>query len=357
MQNKRNGILFILLLLILASCSHKKFESLIVPENNYKLSTVKDLNNPRYLEKIDSLYNSGVAGFFNGKENVKIFYKYFLQNPTANEKGAILISDGRTEAVVKYKEMIYDLYNNGYSVYIHDHRGQGFSGRMIEERDMGYVDSFPNFIDDMKTFYDSVLMRVAHKNIFLLAHSMGGAIGVTYLEKYPNDFKAAAFSSPMLGLSFPTCELIGILTGEKPEYAMGHTDYEHGIELFDENTITNCETRYNIMLKIFEDNPKARLGGASYHWVNESCKAFNYIFDNYKKIKTPLILFSGEEEVIVDPSAHNKFIELLTENGQNAKGYFVKNSKHEMFIEKDEVRIPVLNKILDFYNSFGQGVR
>jgi alpha-beta hydrolase superfamily lysophospholipase len=31
---------------------------------------------------------------------------------------------------------------------------------------------------------------------------MGGAIGMTYLEQNPNDFNAAAFSSPMLGLTY-----------------------------------------------------------------------------------------------------------------------------------------------------------
>ena len=180
---------------------------------------------------------------------------------------------------------------------------------------------------------------------------MGGAIGTTYLEQYPNDFNAAAFSSPMLGLAFPTCLVVSIMAGDEPEYAIGNTDYENGIEPFDVNTLTNSEIRYNRMLDVFNTYPKARLGGASYQWVNKSCDAFEYIFDNYEKIKTPLILFSGGEEEIVDPSDHNKFIENLIDAGHDAKGYFVDGAKHEMLIEKDEHRIPVLNKILDFYNS------
>ncbi|MCK5456301.1 MAG: alpha/beta fold hydrolase, partial [Melioribacteraceae bacterium] len=284
-------------------------------------------------------------------ENIEIYYKYLLQDSIKNEHGAILISDGRTEAVVKYKEVIYDLFMNGYSVYIHDHRGQGFSDRMTPDSDMGFVDEFQYYIDDMKHFYDSILLPNKHKNKYLLAHSMGGAIGITYLEQHPNDFSAAAFSSPMLGFSFPTCIVVSIFSGEKPEYAIGNTDYENGIEPFAENTLTNSEARYDRMLDVFEKYPKARLGGASYQWVNKSCASFGYIFNNYEKIKTPLILFSGGEEVIVDPSYHNKFIEKLIDSGHDAKGYFVDGAKHEMLIEKDEHRIPVLNKILSFYNS------
>ena len=351
MNSKKYFVTAILLLILLSACSDNQFEHLKMDSNKYKITTEKDLTKTLTIEKIDSLYNTGVEGTFVGKENIEIYYKYFLQDSIKNEHGAILISDGRTEAVVKYKEVIYDLFMNGYSVYIHDHRGQGLSGRMTSDSDMGFVDEFQNYIYDMKQFYETFLVPNNHKNIYLLAHSMGGAIGTTYLEQYPNDFKAAAFSSPMLGLAFPTCLVVSIMAGDEPEYAIGNTDYENGIESFEVNTLTNSKIRYKRMLDVFNTYPKARLGGSSYQWVNKSCNAFEYIFDNFDKIKTPLILFSGGEEVIVDPSDHNKFIENLIDNGQKAKGYFVDGAKHEMLIEKDEHRIPVLNKILSFYNS------
>ena len=347
----KNSIKILLVTFLIISCSSKEFDVLEKVEFPYNLNSEKDLEDKNVVEKIDSLYNSGIEGMFVGEADINIYYKYFLQANRENEKGAIVISDGRTEAVVKYKEVIYDLFNNGYSVYIHDHRGQGLSDRMAPDHDMGYVDNFQNFVKDLNHFYNSFVKPKNHKNIYLLAHSMGGAIGVLYLEQHPNDFKAAAFSSPMLGLPFPTCFVVGILAGDDPEYAIGMKNYEEGLESFEENTLTHSKIRYERMLKIFEDIPQARLGGASYQWVNKSCDAFDSVFDNISKIETPLILFSGEDEEIVAPSAHKKFVELLIENGKPAKGYFVKNAKHELFIEKDRVRVPVLSKILEFYNS------
>ncbi|NOX19036.1 MAG: alpha/beta fold hydrolase, partial [Chlorobi bacterium] len=222
-----------------------------------------------------------------------------------------VISSGRTEAAIKYKEVIYDLFNNGYSVYIHDHRGQGLSGRMLSDPEMGYVDDFQNYIDDMKYFYDNVVKKAEHRKIFLLAHSLGGAIGVTYLEQHPRDFTAAAFSSPMLGLPFPTCLVISILIGDEPEYAPQNGSYEENKEPFNENTLTMCKIRFDIMNKVFDENPKARLGGATYQWVDQSCEQFDYIFANLNKIETPLILFSAGDEEIVEPDAHAEFIEEL----------------------------------------------
>ncbi len=352
MKNIFRYLKIYLSVIFLLACSHNEFQKLDSTENKYNVGTESSLLDNRYLKQIDSLYNTGVAGYFKGANNQNIYYKYFVQDRPG--KGAIVISNGRTEAVVKYKEVIYDLFKNGYSVYIHDHRGQGFSGRMLPDMDMGYVDEFQNYISDMKYFYDNFVKKGNHKNIYLLAHSMGGVIGVSYLEQHQNDFKAAAFSSPMLGLPFPTCLAIGLLTGDDPEYAMGNTGYEEGIVSFEENTLTNSEIRYNRMNMIFEEFPRARLGGATYQWVYKSCKQFDIIFDNISKIKTPLILFSGGDEAIVSATAHTDFIEELKNSGKEAEGYLVENAKHELFIEKDEYRIPVLTKVLDFYLRYSK---
>ncbi len=342
--------IFVLLFFIVQSCSHMQLPLLKnISQNKYNLSTEKQLENPTHLKKINDLYNSGIEGYFDGANNVKIYYKIFYK---PEEKGAIVISSGRTEAAIKYKELIYDLYNNGFSVYIMDHRGQGLSDRMLPNHDMGYVDDFENYIKDLKKFYDKFVTAQKHKHIFLLAHSMGGAIGMTYLEEYPKDFEAAAFSSPMLGLPCPTCEFIGLLAGDEPKYAMGHTDYDKSDETFENNQLTSSKVRYELMRKEYEKNPKARLGGATYQWVYKSCKQFDKIFENCNKITTPLILFSGGNEEIVDPKAHSDFIEKMKELGKNVKAYKVPNAKHELFIEKDEIRIPVLTTILDFFNKY-----
>lgn len=350
-MNRIFRFLFISFIVFLyTACSQEPFAKLEQSKNKYNLSSELSLMDIEHKSKIDSLYNSGIDGYFDGANNVKIYYKYFIQDSL--EKGAIVISDGRTEAAVKYKEVIFDLFNNGYSVYIHDHRGQGFSGRMVADTDMGYVDEFQNYISDMKYFYDNFVKKGNHKNIYLLAHSMGGAIGASYLEQHSNDFKVAAFSSPMLGLPFPTCLAVGILTGDEPEYAMGNTNYDEGLVSFEENTLTSSKVRYDQTNRVFEEMPKARLGGASYQWVNKSCNQFDIIFENISNIKTPLILFSGGNEEIVSPSAHHDFINELNSLGKNAQGYLVEGAKHELLIEKDDIRIPVLSKIFDFYSGY-----
>ncbi len=340
--------LYLLMVVVLVSCS-KTLIPLGSATDSYKLTTENALKKPSYAQTIEDFYNAGQDGYFNGKADLSIYYKLFEQ-PNADK--AILISSGRTEAAIKYKELIYDLYNNGYSVYIHDHRGQGLSGRMTEDADMGYIDTFQYYIDDMHTFFETYIKPKGYKKKYLLAHSMGGAIGMTYIEQYHDDFSAAAFSSPMLGLIPPTCKLVKVLDGDQPKYALGESAYKDEKNKFINNYLTGSELRYGRMVDAFTQVPKARLGGASYTWVNKSCKQFKSIFGNIDNIRTPFILFSAENEQIVYTKAHSKFIKAAKTKGKDCKAYEVEDAQHELLIEKDEPRTATITKILDFYSSY-----
>ncbi len=333
--------------IIISSCN-TKFTPLSKEENKYNLTTVSELKDEAYSKKIEDFYYTGKEGTFAGKADVQIYYRIFEQK---NLEKVILISSGRTEAALKYKELIFDLFRNGYSIYIHDHRGQGLSGRMTEDPEMGYVNDFQFYIDDMKYFYDNYLKPKSYKKVYLLAHSMGGAIGMTYLEQNPNDFNAAAFSSPMLGFKPPICTIVKVLDGDKPKYALGESEYKDDKTTFKGNTLTGSEFRYDRMIDAFAKVPNAKLGGATYHWINKSCQQFDYLFSNIDKINTPFILFSAENEQIVDPLAHQKFVDSAKKLGKKCIAYEVENAQHELLIEKDEQRIETINETLGFYSK------
>ncbi|MDC9723999.1 MAG: alpha/beta fold hydrolase [Urechidicola sp.] len=344
----KNLIHLIFVIVFFISCK-TDFKSLPISENTLELTTITQLQDSSYSQKIDDFYEGGVEGTFIGKDSISIYYKIFAQKKPDK---AILISTGRTEAAIKYKELIFDLYQNDYSIYIHDHRGQGQSGRMTEDHDMGYVSNFQFYIDDMKYFYDTYVKPKSYQKIYLLTHSMGGAVGMTYLEQYPKDFDAAAFSSPMLGLPIGICTTVELLEGDEPEYVIGASKYDDSKEDFEGNTLTGSEIRFDRMIDAFAKVPEARLGGATYHWVNKSCLQFDVMFDNIDKIETPFILFSAENEQIVATSSHQEFIDKAKALEKNCQAYVVANAQHELFIEKDEQRIETINKTLKYFENY-----
>lgn len=316
---------------------------------SYVLTTEQDLQDITYRQKIEDFYANGIEGTFAGANDVPVYYKIF-RHPEV-EKGAIMISSGRTEAAMKYKELIYDLCKNGYSVYIHDHRGQGLSGRMTEDHEMGYVDDFQFYIDDMKSFYDDLLKPANHVNIYMLSHSLGGAVGLAYLEQFPEDFEAAAFSSPMIGMSAYICPLAKILSGKTPKYAPGQTVYNNDSTKFEGNDVTGSEIRYHMKIADNIKVPEARLGGASVQWLHQSCRMMKHNFRNIKKIEIPLLILTGSNETVVNPKSTAKFIKKAKKAGLDCTSYQIDDGHHELLMEKDKQRMEVIDKMLKLYES------
>jgi lysophospholipase len=86
-----------------------------------------------------------------------------------------------------------DLLAEGYTVAAFDWRGQGLADRPQHRRDMGHVVSFDEYRQDVAAFRQALDGSTCPAPYHLIAHSMGGAIGLRALhDGLP--VQAAAFS-------------------------------------------------------------------------------------------------------------------------------------------------------------------
>lgn len=294
-----------------------------------------------------------ITGNFTGVNNITIEYAYVI-NPDAI--GSIVISSGRIETLLKYKEVIYDLYHNGYSVFINDHRGQGLSGRMIEDPQRGYVDNFNDYVDDLKQFYTQVVQPHSKHKPKLLCHSMGGAIGALYVLRYPDDFSAVAFSSPMFGIKSPLPDWLGTplissglalngLFSDKSWYFIGQTDYLS--VPFAVNTLSHSKLRYKIFRQEYENTPQTKLGGVTFKWLDSALSAIDSIHLRAAQIALPTLVLQAGNDIIVDNKAQNE----VCDNIPHCAKMVIEGANHELLMEKDQYRIPVMNHILTFFQG------
>ena len=86
--------------------------------------------------------------YFNGKRNCRIAYRHFV-HPQIEERKLLILANGRAENILKWTEIAYDFYHQGYDVLIFDHRGQGYSQRLLKGSDKGHLDEFRFYTDDM----------------------------------------------------------------------------------------------------------------------------------------------------------------------------------------------------------------
>jgi lysophospholipase len=344
----------LLFVLLIGGCSAEKLTSLPkTAANRYGLTTEATL--PReYHEHIRPYFDRGEGKRSRFKSGVEIAYRIFQpEKPPAVEKGAIVISSGRTEGMVIYQELIYDLQKQGYRVYILDHRGQGSSERLVKEYpERGHVDHFDNFVEDLHEFVTTVVPK--EPKPYLLAHSMGGCIASLYLEKYPGDFKAAALVTPMHEpvLWKPwTTTLFAFINRRFPSsWAADSAFFQHPYDppKFSENEITQSKLRYAKQLEIYEENPEAKLGGVSHGWIREAYAAGKRARQDATRIKVPVLLLQGGADSVVRPGAQVEFCKNMK---GRCTGYVVEGARHAIFNEADEYRLPALTTILDFFGK------
>lgn len=285
---------------------------------------------------------------FEGKNKVRIAYAVHRATP---ERGAIVVLPGRTEAYLKYFEMVYDLRDLGYSFYLMDHRGQGLSGRMLSDPQRGFVGDFVDYVDDVKTFIDTVVTPSTSGQPILLSHSMGGAIATSYLETYPDDVRAAVLVSPMHQIdtgSFPEPIAQAIATaacavGQGDHYAIGQSAYDPAL-LFADNDVTHDETRFKTNRILVQQNPSIALGGATYRWVKENIEGTWAVRFWADQVTKPLLLLQARMDKVVKISAQDG----VCRAAQFCEKIAFAGAYHEILQEQDPIRDAALKAIRAF---------
>jgi lysophospholipase len=314
-----------------------------VSESNFDL---------QYATQVLPWYAShGKTGELVAFDGVKLSYRSFER---ADERGALVVLPGRTEPYAKYAEVVYDLREAGYSVYLLDHRGQGASGRMTADREMGYVRKFADYVRDLELFMEKVVRARPHRKTYLLAHSMGAAISTLYAMAHPGHFDAAVFSSPMFQLqtgkySEPMALAMSsaaVAAGQGKHYAPGKGPYDPK-EVFGDNNATHSEKRWGVSHDLMVLNPLFRMGGASMGWVKESILADYRIRARAADFHVPVLIYQAGQDQTVKLSGQAEFCA----KAEKCSLHLFPEALHEVLQEKDAVRDVALTEALKFFDT------
>ena len=265
----------------------------------------------------------------------------------------IVISPGRIEAAVKYQEVLWELAQAGISCAIIDHRGQGASQRLTANPHQGHVEHFSDFIADFEAF-NSAVERVFNKACkrWLVGHSMGGTIASLYLQKRTHNYDQLILSSPMFSINtagIPVSFAKSIaaagawlnrrLMPDTPWYFFGMTDYKP-IE-FSKNELTHSENRYRVFREVYQQQPEVQLGGPTFNWLHQALLACDKASAGSLSISSPVTLFQAGGDSVVTAKGQNRFV-----HNNHAEKVVIAGAKHELLMESDRYRQPLINKML-----------
>jgi alpha-beta hydrolase superfamily lysophospholipase len=123
---------------------------------------------------------------FTGVKGLKIFYQAWVpDSPVA----VVQVAHGFGEHGGRYLNVANKIVPEGFVVVANDHRGNGKS-----EGQRNYVDNFDQYVEDQKTFTDTIKTEYPDLPVFLLGHSMGSAIALRYGLKYGSEIKGLVLS-------------------------------------------------------------------------------------------------------------------------------------------------------------------
>jgi len=257
------------------------------------------------------------------------------------DAGTVLVFPGRNEHVEKYGRTAGALARMGYATVAIDWRGQGHSDRAPGSGDRGHVDAFADYQSDVAAMMALVDSAGLPEPLFLLAHSMGGAIGLRALAEGLG-VRAAAFSAPMWGIQMAAylrplargVSAVGRATGlGLREVPVGRRESYLVVTAFDENALTSDEATYDWMVSHAVRDPRLALGRPTLTWLHEALAETRRLL-NVPKPDVPAYVGIAAEEAIVDNGA----IRHLAGTWPGIRVEEYAGARHELMMERAEVR-------------------
>jgi len=270
------------------------------------------------------------------------------------KKGTVLLLPGRTECIEKYGRAAGDLTQRGFSVITIDWRGQGLSDRALPDRMSGHVGDFAEYQADLDAMLAEAGRAGLPKPYFLIAHSMGGAIGLRALIR-GLPIRAAVFSAPMWGISMaawlrPVASLVTALArplGLGHRYAPSTSPESYPLQVpFDGNVLTSDREMWAYMRRQIEVVPDLGLGGPTITWLGAALTECAGLMAAPAP-DVPTICALGTAEKVVDvPPVH-----LRMAGWANGQLDLYPGAEHEIMMEVPSVRARFFDRAASLFDA------
>lgn len=354
----------------LAFASEKgKYADVVVDYNSYELKTTKYFDSSIFISEnnfqadMESIAEPYLKARMssNTMDTSTGDYIYYETFKADNQKAVIVMFHGFSEFTNKFNENAYYFLKSGYSVVRFDHNGHGNSIRKVDNLSKVYTNDWENYLEDAHDVILAAAKPLAGSDpLYLYAHSMGGGIGVAYLEKYPETFTKAVLNCPMIEINCGSltedfsqfiCKFMRAF-GNGKGYIPGNNDYEvyedfvTGEESYGPTVSKNRNnyfTRYRNMHENYQTN------GATYAWTDECITATKKIRSKKEasKIQVPVLLFQADNDVWVKPKGQN----ILRKNTDKVTLAFYPEVEHEIYASHDKYLPIYYEMILEWFGK------
>ncbi len=263
-------------------------------------------------------------------------------------RGVAVVFPGRTEYIEKYGRVARRLLQRGLSVVAIDWRGQGLSQRHALTPHLGHV-------EDFRLYQHDVAALLAHPEVAalpgprrLIAHSMGGCIGLRTLLEGAH-FSSAIMTAPMwhLQMRAATRQLTSRVTRLANVFGLGQRP-TLGADArittpdaaFEGNALTSDPEHFAWVMRQITTHPDLALGGPNVHWTRAALEEMAKLFVAPLPA-LPALVFLGTNETVVSPA----MIRSQVRNMKSGRLVTLEGARHEILMERPEIQNRVWGEI------------
>ncbi|MBC5796353.1 lysophospholipase [Sphaerospermopsis sp. LEGE 00249] len=243
-----------------------------------------------------TIYHS--VGTFKGVGGIDLYYQNW--NPGGKIRGILALVHGLGGHSGLYKNIIEHLLPQQYAVYGLDLRGHGQSPGQ-----RGYINTWSEFRDDVRTFLKMMQQQQPECPIFLFGHSMGGMIVLEYALRHPEEISAlqgviaVAPSIGEVGVS-PVRVLLGkMLSRLWPRFSLNT-----GLDI-------TAGSRDPKIVATYTQDP-LRHTRATARFSTEFFTTLAWINAHAEEWKAPLLILHGGADRVVFPEGSEIFYQRVT---------------------------------------------
>ena len=259
--------------------------------------------------------SEGPAGSFDGEGGVEIKYRAW---PCVGEaRAGVVISHGGGEHSGRYAYVAERLGAAGYPVFALDHRGHGLSGG--ERMRFSSVDPMAA---DLQTMVGIAAAAVPKRKPFLLAHSMGAAVGLHYACDHQEELSGLILSGALASLDQKTPARLAAR-------AVARISPARGIFKVDPETVSRDPS----VIAAYDSDPLNFHGS----FPAESIVALERVGMSFPRrlpsLTLPLLILHGADDRLTSPSGSKLVDELASSHDKRLHLY--EGLRHEILNEPE----------------------
>lgn len=244
--------------------------------------------------------------------------------PETAMRGVLVVTHGHGEHIGRYVHIAEALCAANFSVYAWDLRGHGRSGGK-----RGYSPTFLTYTDDLALVHALARRENPDARLWLMAHSMGGLITLTYVVRQQPTADGVIVSAPLLRVKY-------VPPAWKVWMAKVLSRLAPSLTLSTELDVRVPMSHDTALLESFPD-PELTHALMSMRVGHDLLSTMPGTLGRAPDCRLPLLILQGTDDGATDPNAAREFYESAGSTDKTLKEY--PGLYHEIMNERERATV------------------